>query len=162
MIDKQQLQALLEDKLQGTGYELITLKVNAQNEILIEVDKLDGVDVDFCAELNHYLVEQLEARNDEQKSREGDDYSLEVGSVSLTAPFVTKMQYNKHLNHDVEVLAIDGKKYRGTLVSVDEDTFAIDTEVMVAVEGKKRKQKEMQTLTFAYNAVKYTKYDLKF
>ena len=162
MIDKQQLQALLEDKLQGTGYELITLKVNAQNEILIEVDKLDGVDVDFCAELNHYLVEQLEARNDEQKSREGDDYSLEVGSVSLTAPFVTKMQYNKHLNHDVEVLASDGKKYRGTLVSVDEDTFAIDTEVMVAVEGKKRKQKEMQTLTFAYNAVKYTKYDLKF
>ena len=162
MIDKQQLQALVEDKLQGTGYELITLKVNAQNEILIEVDKLDGVDVDFCAELNHYIVEQLEARNDEQKSREGDDYSLEVGSVSLTAPFVTKMQYNKHLNHDVEVLAIDGKKYRGTLVSVDEDTFAIDTEVMVAVEGKKRKQKEMQTLTFAYNAVKYTKYDLKF
>ena len=162
MIDKQQLQALLEDKLQGTGYELITLKVNAQNEILIEVDKLDGVDVDFCAELNRYLVEHLEARNDEQKSREGDDYSLEVGSVSLTAPFVTKMQYNKHLNHDVEVLAIDGKKYRGTLVSVDEDTFAIDTEVMVAVEGKKRKQKEMQTLTFAYNAVKYTKYDLKF
>ena len=120
MIDKQQLQALVEDKLQGTGYELITLKVNAQNEILIEVDKLDGVDVDFCAELNHYLVEQLEARNDEQKSREGDDYSLEVGSVSLTAPFVTKMQYNKHLNHDVEVLASDGKKYRGTLVSVDE------------------------------------------
>jgi ribosome maturation factor RimP len=162
MIDKQQLQALVEDKLQGTGYELITLKVNAQNEILIEVDKLDGVDVDFCAELNHHLVEQLEARNDEQKSREGDDYSLEVGSVSLTAPFVTKMQYNKHLNHDVEVLPTDGKKYRGTLVSVDEDTFAIDTEVMVAVEGKKRKQKEMQTLTFAYNAVKYTKYDLKF
>jgi hypothetical protein len=47
-------------------------------------------------------------------------------------------------------------------VSVDADTFAIDTEVMVAVEGKKRKQKEIQTLTFAYDAVKYTKYDLKF
>ena len=71
-------------------------------------------------------------------------------------------QYEKHLNHDVEVLAADGKKYRGTLVSVDEDTFAIDTEVLVAVEGKKRKQKEIQTLTFAYDAVKYTKYDLKF
>ena len=162
MIDKQYIQSLIQEKLQGAGYELITLKVNAQNEILVEVDKLEGVDVDFCAELNHYLVEQLEARNEEQKSREGDDYSLEVGSVSLTAPFVTKMQYTKHLNHDVEVLAADGKKYRGTLVSVDEETFAIDTEVMVAVEGKKRKQKEVQTLTFAYDAVKYTKYDLKF
>lgn len=155
MIDKQVIQTLVQERLQATGYELITLKVNAQNDILIEVDKMDGVDVEFCAELNHYLVEQLDAQGVE-------DYSLEVGSVSLTAPFVTIMQYNKHLGHDVEVLAADGKKYRGALVSVDADTFAMDTEVMVAVEGKKRKQKEIQTLTFAYDAVKYTKYDLKF
>ena len=155
MIDKQNVLNLLQEKLQGTGYELITFQVNAQNEILVEVDKLEGVDVDFCATLNHFLVESLDAQGVE-------DYSLEVGSVSLTAPFVTKMQYTKHLGHDVEVLAADGKKYRGTLVSVDEESFAIDTEVMVVVEGKKRKQKEIQTLTFAYNAVKYTKYDLKF
>ena len=155
MIDKQELKTWVEDKLQGTGYELITLQVSAQNDILVEVDKMEGVDVDFCAELNHYLVEQLDAQGVE-------DYSLEVGSVSLTAPFVAKMQYQKHLGHDVEVLAADGKKYRGVLVSVDEATFAIEAEVMVQVEGKKRKQKEMQTLTFAYDAVKYTKYDLKF
>jgi ribosome maturation factor RimP len=155
MMNKQYIQTLIEEKLQATGYELITLKISAQNEILVEVDKLEGVDVEFCAELNHYLVEQLDAQGI-------DDYSLEVGSVSITDPFKTKMQYEKHLNHDVEVLAADGKKYRGVLVSVDEATFAIDTEVMVQVEGKKRKQKEIQTLTFAYEAVKYTKYDLKF
>ena len=155
MIDKQLIQNLVEDKFQGAGYELITLKVSAQNEIFIEVDKLEGVDVEFCAELNHYLVEQLDLQGFE-------DYSLEVGSVSLTDPFKTKMQYQKHLGHDVEVLAADGKKYRGTLVSVDDDSFAIETEVMVAVEGKKRKQKEIQTLTYAYDSVKYTKYDLKF
>lgn len=154
-MDKQYIQILIEEKLQTTGYELITLKISAQNEILVEVDKLEGVDVEFCAELNHYLVEQLDAQGI-------DDYSLEVGSVSITDPFKTKMQYEKHLNHDVEVLAADGKKYRGVLVSVDEATFAVDTEVMVQVEGKKRKQKEIQTLTFAYDAVKYTKYDLKF
>ena len=155
MVEKQMIQSLIQEKLQGSDYELITLKISGQNEILVEVDKLDGVDVEWCAELNHYLVEQLDAQGVE-------DYALEVGSVSLTAPFVTKMQYTKHLGHDVEVLAADGKKYRGALVSVNENTFSIDTEVMVAVEGKKRKQKEIQTLTFAYNAVKYTKYDLKF
>lgn len=154
-MDKQYIQTLIEEELQTTGYELITLKISAQNEILVEVDKLEGVDVEFCAELNHYLVEQLDAQGI-------DDYSLEVGSVSITDPFKTKMQYEKHLNHDVEVLAVDGKKYRGVLVSVDEATFAVDTEVMVQVEGKKRKQKEIQTLTFSYDAVKYTKYDLKF
>ena len=155
MIYKQQIQSIVEEKMQGNGYELITLNVNMQNEILVEIDRLEGVDVEFCAELNHYLVEQLDGLGIE-------DYALEVGSVSLTAPFVTKMQYMKHLGHDVEVLAVDGKKYRGVLVSVDEDSFAIDTEVMIVVEGKKRKQKEIQTLTFAYNMVKYTRYDLKF
>ena len=155
IIDKQKLRILVEDKLQDTGYELVVLTISGQNDILVEVDKMEGVDVDFCAELNHYLVEQLDAQGVE-------DYSLEVGSVSLTAPFVTKMQYQKHLGQDVEVLAADGKKYRGMLVSVDEESFALETEVMVAVEGKKRKQKEIQTLTFAYDAVKYTKYDLKF
>ena len=154
-MDKQMIQTLVEEKLQGIGYELITLKISGQNEVLVEVDKLDGVDVEFCAELNRFLVDQLDAQGIE-------DYALEIGSVSLTAPFVTKMQYQKHLGHDVEVLAADGKKYRGALVSVDEASFAIETEVLVAVEGKKRKQKEMQTLTFAYDAVKYTKYDLKF
>ena len=155
MMDKQYIKGLIEAKMLGTGYELITLAISAQNDILVEVDCMEGVDVEFCAELNRYLVEQLDAAGDL-------DYSLEVGSVSLTDPFKTKMQYQKHLNHDVEVLAKDGKKYRGVLVSVDEDTFAIDTEVMVAVEGKKRKQKEIQTLTYAYADVKYTKYDLKF
>ena len=155
MMDKQYIQGLIEEKMLGTGYELITLAISAQNDILVEVDRMEGVDVEFCAELNRYLVEQLDAAGDL-------DYSLEVGSVSLTDPFKTKMQYQKHLNHDVEVLAKDGKKYRGVLVSVDEDTFAIDTEVMVAVEGKKRKQKEIQTLTYAYADVKYNKYDLKF
>ena len=109
-MDKQYIQTLIEEKLQTTGYELITLKISAQNEILVEVDKLEGVDVEFCAELNHYLVEQIDAQGI-------DDYSLEVGSVSITDPFKTQMQYQKHLNHDVEVLAADGKKYRGVLVT---------------------------------------------
>lgn len=154
MIDKQQIHSLLDAKLTGTGYELITLSVSAQNDILVEVDRLEGVDVDFCAELNRYLVEQLEAAGE-------DDYSIEVGSVSLTDPFKSKMQYTKNIGHSVEVLAADGKKYRGQLVSADDDTFSIDAEVMVAVEGKKRKQKQIQTLTFGYGDVKYTKYELR-
>lgn len=153
-MDKTNVQSLLESKLSGTGYELITLSISAQNDILIEIDRMEGVEVDFCAELNHYLVEQLDAMGEL-------DYSLEVGSVSLTDPFKTIMQYKKHLNHSVEVLASDGKKYRGVLVNVEANQFAIDTEVMQIVEGKKRKQKVLQTLTFAYGDVKYTRYELK-
>ncbi len=150
-MDKQQLQNWIEEYLKGTDYELVTLTVSAENDILVEVDRLAGVDVDFCAELNRYLVEKL-----------GDeDYSLEVGSVSLTDPFKTKIQYLKNLGHDVEAL-VDGKKYRGQLVSVDEETFSVDVAEKVAVEGKKRKELQVATYTWRYEEPKYVKYDLKF
>ena len=161
MISKLELQNWINEYLQGTEYELITLNVSAGNDILIEVDRLAGVDVDFCAELNRFLVDKL-----------GDeDYSLEVGSVSLTDPFKTKMQYEKNLGHDVMVCpgeagkTPDGKGnkiLRGQLVSVDEDTFSVDIEEKVAVEGKKRKETQIVTHTWRYNEPKYVKYDLKF
>ena len=126
MIDKKELQSWIEEYLSGTEYELVTLTVSAGNDILVEVDRLAGVDVDFCAELNRFLVEKLDAVE--------PDYSLEVGSVSLTDPFKTKMQYEKNLGHDVEVL----------------------------VEGKKRKETQIITHTWRYDEPKYVKYDLKF
>ena len=148
------LKQWISDFLRETDYELITLEMSPENDILVEVDRLEGVDVDFCERLNRYLVEKLEANANA-------DYSLEVGSVSLTDPFKTKMQYEKNLGHDVEVL-VDGKKVHGQLVSVDEDTFSVDVEEKVAVEGKKRKELQVHTYTWRYDQPKYVRYDLKF
>lgn len=150
---KEQLKEWIEAYLKDTDYELITLNVSAGNDILVEVDRLAGVDVDFCAELNRYLVEKLDQTS--------TDYSLEVGSVSLTDPFKTRMQFEKNLGHDVEAL-VDGKKFRGQLVSVDEETFSVDCEEKVAVEGKKRKETRIVTHTWRYEEPKYVRYDLKF
>ncbi len=148
---KDELKGWISDYLKDTDYELVTLEVSAGNDILVEVDRLAGVDVDFCASLNRFLVDKL-----------GDeDYSLEVGSVSLTEPFKTKMQYEKNLGHEVEVL-IDGKKLRGQLVSVDEETFSVDIEERVAVPGKKRKETQIVTRTWRYDEPKYVRYDLRF
>ena len=152
-MDKNQLQNWISEYLKDTDYELVTLTVSPSNDILVEVDRLAGVDVDFCADLNRFLVEKLDAVE--------PDYSLEVGSVSLTDPFKTKTQYFKNLGHDVEAL-VNGKKYKGLLVSVDEDTFSVDIQERVAVEGKKRKELRTTTYTWRYDEPKYVKYDLKF
>ncbi len=152
-MDKNQLQNWIEEYLKGTDYELVTLNVSPSNDILVEVDRLEGVDVEFCADLNHFLVEKLDAVE--------PDYSLEVGSLSLTDPFKTKTQYFKNLGHDVEVL-VNGKKYKGLLVSVDDETFSVDIQERVAVEGKKRKELRTTTYTWRYDEPKYVKYDLKF
>ncbi len=154
MIVLDQLKEWISDFLRETDYELITLEMSPENDILVEVDRLEGVDVDFCEKLNRFLVEKLEANANV-------DYSLEVGSVSLTDPFRTRMQYLKNLGHDVEVL-VDGKKVHGQLVSVDEDTFSVDVEERVAVEGKKRKELQVHTYTWRYDEPKYVRYDLKF
>ena len=160
---KDELKRWISDYLKDTDYELVTLEVSAENDILVEVDRLAGVDVDFCASLNRFLVDKL-----------GDeDYSLEVGSVSLTDPFKTKMQFEKNLGHDVMVVpdetgkTPDGKGkqpkiYRGQLVSVDDETFSVDIEERVAVPGKKRKETQIVTRTWRYDEPKYVKYDLKF
>ena len=159
-MDKKELQNWIEEYLKDTDYELITLTVSAANDILVEVDRLAGVDVDFCAELNRFLVEKIDGLVASGERLE-EDYSLEVGSVSLTDPFKTKMQYEKNLGHDVEVL-VEGKKLRGQLVSVDDETFSVDCEEKVAVEGKKRKETQIVTHTWKYSEPKYVKYDLKF
>ena len=197
-MEKKQVQAWIEEYLKGTDYELITLEVSAGNDILVEVDRLAGVDVDFCAELNRYLVEKIE--NAAVSHQPSDlDYSLEVGSVSLMDPFKTKMQFEKNLGHDVEVLVVESRKskdrpadsktvkYRGQLVSVDEETFSVDCEEKVKptpdevlrtatgspigqspspVKGgekkSKRPQKQIVTHTWRYDEPKYVRYDLKF
>ncbi len=150
------LKQWISDFLRETDYELITLEVSAENDILVEVDRLEGVDVDFCEKLNRFLVEKMD-----NVANNMENYSLEVGSVSLTDPFKTKMQYEKNLGHDVEVL-VDGKKVHGQLVSVDEDTFSVDVEERVAVEGKKRKELQVHTYTWRYDEPKYVRYNLKF
>ncbi|MBR4704719.1 MAG: hypothetical protein IKP02_03845 [Paludibacteraceae bacterium] len=165
---KEDLQNWIEEYLKDTDYELITLNVSAGNDILVEVDRLSGVDVDFCAELNRFLVEKIEqsAISNQQSDL---DYSLEVGSVSLTDPFKTKMQFEKNLGHDVEVMAKGEKdewrKYKGQLVSVDEDTFSVDIEEKQKVKNEKGKVKtvtQIVTRIWRYDEPKYVKYDLRF
>ena len=163
MIDKKEIEKIIREKLFGTDYELVTLEVSSGNDILVEIDRLAGVDVEFCAELNRYLVEKLDGAYPQPlpEGKGENNYSLEVGSVSLTSPFKTKLQYEKNLGHDVEML-VNGKKIYGQLVSVDEETFSVDVEEKVEVEGKKRKEKQIVTHTWKYDEPKYVKYDLKF
>lgn len=153
MIQADFVREMVETYLADTDCQLVTLSVSPQNSILVEVDSYKGVDVDFCAALSRYLQERLD--------RDTDDYELEVGSVSLTDPFKTRMQYEKNVGNNVEVLAADGKKYRGVLVEVNDDTFAINMEEFVLPEGAKRKRKEIVTKRFAYADVKSVRYDLK-
>lgn len=154
MIDKTVLAEFINKQLEGTDLYLVDLSVSGQNEITVEIDSDTSVDIDRCVELTREIEGEF--------SRDEEDYELEVGSSGLTTPFKVKRQYDKNIGNDVEVLAKDGKKYKGLLRRADDDSFTIVSEEKVKHEGSKRPVLEKVERTFRYDEVKYTKYLLQF
>ena len=154
MIQKEDIRLLTNEFLEKEkGVEITDISVSADNVIRIELDSYEGIDLELCVALNKFLNDRLD--------RDKEDYELEVGSVSLTDAFKTRMQFDKNLGHEVEVLQADGQKFCGVLVEVGDTDFSVDVEQMVKVEGQKRKHKQITTMTWAYNEVKSVRYLLK-
>lgn len=130
MIDKNEVRRMVEEAIAGTDAFVVDVTVSAANDIVVELDSATGIDLDFCADLNRRLNEELD--------RDAEDYSLEVGTASLTAPFKVKGQYEKNLGNEVEVLTRDGKKLKGILTDVTDDDFTIEITRKVKQPGAKR------------------------
>lgn len=131
MIDKELLTRTIEDFIDGTDYFLVDVKIAQGNDITVEIDSPEGVDIDTCAALTRRIEDVFD--------RDAEDYSLEVGSAGLTAPFKVRGQYLKNIGNEVEVLTRDGRKLKGVLVDVAEDgRFTIEVPTKVKHEGAKR------------------------
>ena len=130
MIDKTEIRRLVDEAIAATDAFVVDIIVSTGNDIVIELDSPTGVDLDFCAELNRKLQEEFD--------RQDENYSLEVGSASLTAPFKVKGQYEKNIGNEVEVLTRDGKKLKGILTAVADDDFTIEITRKVKEPGAKR------------------------
>lgn len=154
MIDRQALTEFIESRLEGTDMFLVEVKVTPSNEITVEIDSDTRVDIDECVALTRAIEEAFD--------REEEDYELEVGSAGLTSPLKKVRQYAKYVGQEVEVLAADGKKYKGMLRNVDPYAFTIVSSEKVKEEGSKRPVVRDVERTFAYGDVKYTKYLLQF
>ncbi len=154
MLDKKLVTQAVEEKLQGTDYFIVDVKITPDNNVTIEIDNIEGVDIDFCVSLNKHIESKFD--------REEEDYALEVGSAGLTQPFKVLKQYQKNIGNEVEVLSRDGRKLSGVLKSADESEFIIEIEKQVKPEGAKRKITVTEDVTFAYDQVKYTKYIIRF
>ena len=149
MIDKNLIRQTIEEKLASTDCFLVSLSISGDNQIMVEIDSETSVDLDFCVELTRYIEQYFD--------RDAEDYSLEIGSYSITKPFVDRRQYRKNIGRKVEVLTEESRKIRGTLVAVDNDGFTLEIEEKELVEGKKRKKLVKKEITLLYSSVKQTK-----
>ena len=154
MINKETIQTLTEEWLQGNDYFLVDISFAADDRIVIEIDHADGVWIEDCAELSRFLQERL--------GDELGEYELEVGSAGLGQPFKVAQQYVNHIGDTIEVLDLEGKKLQGMLKAVDGNSFTITVQEKQKQEGKKRPVLVEVDKTYQMDGVKYAKYLLAF
>lgn len=141
MIDKDLLLRTIEDAIANTDMFVVDVRVTPTNEITVEIDSVEGIDIDTCAAITRRIEEVFD--------RDVEDYQLEVGSAGLTAPFKVRGQYLKNIGNEVQVLTRDGRKLKGILTDVaDDGLFTIEIPVKVKPEGAKRPVIEMQPQVF--------------
>ena len=154
MINKEIIQTLTEEWLQGNDYFLVDVIFGADDRIVIEIDHADGVWIEDCAELSRFLQEKL--------GDELGEYELEVGSAGLAQPFKVAQQYQNHIGDTLEVLGADGKKVQGVLKSVEGRDFTLTIREKQKQEGKKRPVLVDVDKTYSMDHIKYAKYLLAF
>jgi ribosome maturation factor RimP len=154
MTDKQIIIDLVNQFLTETQSESypVDVTVSRDNVITVEIDNDEGVNIDECVALSHFIDEHLD--------RNVEDFELEVGSAGLTSPLKCLRQYAKYEGEPVVVQTRAGEKLKGTLGRADAEGFEVTVTRRVKPEGSKKKVDVTETLRLEYAAVNSVCYDL--
>ena len=149
MINEAQILSLIDSKLQEDEMFVVELAVNTGNKISVVIDHNNGVPISYCIELSKLIEAGL--------NRDEEDFELEVASAGIGQPFKVLKQYEKNIGNDIEILKADGKKIKGKLIEVTEESFTAEVEEMVKVEGKKKKQLQVNKVNCKFDEIKQVK-----
>lgn len=123
----------INDEIVARGCFIIEVSVSKDNDIVLTVEKEEGViELDDCVSLSRYFESKFD--------REAEDYSLTVSSAGLDQPFKVFKQYEKALGTKVEVMLKGGKKMVAVLTDADQESITLKYTAKEAVEGKKKKE----------------------
>ena len=153
MIDKTELEQVINKALEGTNMFLVTVKVTKDNVINVALDSDEDITIDDCVAVNDAVLAAFD--------RDDEDYELTVGSYGITSPLLIPRQYRKNVGCEVEVLTGDGRKLKGVLADADDEGFILTMTVKKKLEGKKRPEQVEEQERFNYNDIKYTKNIIK-
>jgi len=144
MIEKQNIQKLVEEFLRGTGLFLVAVKISSANRITVLADKNEGITIDECASIHRHIEKNLD--------RDKEDFELQVSSPGLDLPFGVIEQYFKNEGRKVEVIDNEDSKFTGKLKNVTTGGFELETEFKI-----KGKTKELKDISFNFDQIKSTR-----
>lgn len=119
MIDKKQIEGLVDEFLEGTDKFLCEVKIRQGNIISISIDSDTFVSIDDCI----VLSKKIESKFD----RDAEDFELRVSSFGADKPLKFSRQYTKNIGRQLEVKTKDGETITGNLKSFENDTLVIET-----------------------------------
>ena len=149
MISKQKVTELALEKIKELDYFLVDVKISATNEITVLFDKNDGVVIDDCLKVSRHIESNLD--------RDIENYQLTVCSPGIDKPFLVREQFIKNIGSDIKIKTLNGKTYKGTLVSY-EDILILETKT----KQKKKKELLIEKIEIPLDSIKETKLILKF
>ena len=148
-MDIKELLAVVDKSLEGTDMFVVDCTIAPDNTIDLILDSDTSVSIDTCAMLNRAIGEAFD--------RDVEDYSLTVASAGIGEPLKLVRQYKKLIGESVEVLLKSGVKILATLDAVSDESITISYDEAVVVEGKKKKQIQRTTHTYAFDEIKWAK-----
>lgn len=157
MIDKNKVQALVEERIEelDNGLFIVELNISGSNVIQVELDKHDGgVSVDDCIRVSRNVEHNLD--------REVEDFELQVSSAGLDKGLRVFAQYKKNIGRNVKVKLIESGSLEGELIAATEEEITVRTSRKERVEGRKKKETIIEDHVVPMEQIKETKIIISF
>lgn len=112
--------------IENLGYEVVEItekQLHGELNLTFFIYKPEGITLEDCEAVNNAIDEPLDTLD----ITEGKPYVLNVSSPGLDRPIVTKRDFERNINKEIEILFSDGKKKKvnGTLIAFDENTITL-------------------------------------
>ena len=154
MIDCAKILEIAERQLEGSDMFVVECTCSPSNEVALLIDSDTSVSIDACVALTRAI--------DAEFDRDEEDFSLMVASAGIGSELRVLRQYSKLIGKPVEVLLCNGVKLLAILDAADEESITLSYDEKVAVEGKKKKERQHVVKRYTMDEVKYTKEYLDF
>lgn len=124
----QRVADIIEPVIVPMGYQLVRVRMSGQNGLTLQImaERTDGtMTVEDCEEISKAISPVLDVEDPIDKA-----YHLEVSSPGIDRPMVRKSDFFRWQGHllkcETSVLVDGRKRFRGKIVSVDDDGFRLE------------------------------------
>ncbi|MEI7981136.1 MAG: ribosome assembly cofactor RimP [Bacteroidota bacterium] len=137
MITEKQVIKLVDDFLEGDAFFLVEATVKPVNKISVFIDGDNGVTIEACRKVSHYLETSLD--------RDKEDFELTVSSSGIDRPLKLPRQFKKNFGKSLEITTDTEKFITGKVIGISETGIEIE---LLSKKNKKQEEKIVLSLPF--------------